>query len=323
MSMEPPNLYEKGVLAELYKQDIRYNRDGSVVSKTRNSKADKKAAMDLAQIEQHSLVLETHIHHDGTHLYSVLVINNHHILELLSKVVEYYPEVPILRSAGLRIKSPFELLFRHWDALEDLYQSDSLDDQQSMQLNLLLKVLNDICGNDRKTLRSHTEAGHISYEYLWSIFKPGCLVYSTENDQLSRLKDTIYYSNPHGEQGPYFELNLLQTNYNTSIGRELREQYIFKSEIPHMIEIIHLKHYPVQYMDEHERKSMMDRLTDRGKRSLELGYYSRPIALMHYEGSAAVLRNPPLEFYSAKESEYYGKFIRRMVRQSCYCLAPL
>lgn len=303
---------KKGVLAELYKQDLHHDKEGGLISKNRTGKPDKRAIQELAAIEQHSLVLESHYNHERGLEHQELVINNSDILEILTKVVKYHPEISSFQSPGTRIRSPFKPLYWHWDELKEHASSEELEDEKLMQLNLLLKVLEETCGPDHIATQLQVTTGYINFAFLWSIFEYGSLVYVPKIDQLWRVKDTLY---DEDNRGRYLLLTLLRTNYNEEIGREEGWKIIREGELgANMTQITRLQIFPIKYMEQHKREALVDRMITRGKRSLELGFNSARVSTMRYDGCLQMLKPPPKSYYSDERDNYYvGKFIPQMV----------
>ena len=133
------------------------------------------------------------------------------IRSALQEVLESYPGVtPELDN--MSFDAPFEPLFHRWDALQKVCKDHNNTDTRK-HARILRDVLEPEFELHFNTLTECRKHGVITFKTLWTIFKPGELLYSTDGGEecVTRLKEAFY-----GEDWgvPYFELSVEHVDWD-------------------------------------------------------------------------------------------------------------
>ncbi|KAI0834815.1 P-loop containing nucleoside triphosphate hydrolase protein [Hypoxylon sp. FL0890] len=162
---------------------------------------------DEAESRRHALLIRMRRNHgDGKPmiLHSI-VIQSSYLKSILGEVFREYSGITTTLKK-LVFKAPFHCFFYEWDRLEKVI-SEIEDPVGKSHARLLKRIL-------RRELRETislsvdlNQNGVITYDYLWTIFKPGIDIYTFEDgyDRIYRLQKTLYVS---GLGGQYFQLTV-------------------------------------------------------------------------------------------------------------------
>ena len=241
---------------------------------------------------------------------TTLQVNSPHLLRIFKSIVEYYPAIPADYNVPFQMESPFQMLFHHWDELHATLDKDDLGDEARMHLNLLLGFMKAELGPSKERVSSMLKAGAISFSTLWTIFRPGCLVY-TEMDShpwLLRLEKTAYEESK--VRGKFLEVHCTYTDYDgESYGQatnviNIYQKRLFAAENPSKITQL-----PVFPLDWHEGEGLQEQLAERGARFLSI----RGVQVRAYNGLARYLKEPPYSWYDPDMGEYPGVWLPHTV----------
>ena len=196
------------------------------------------------------------------------------IKNVLSNILSSYPGVKV-GSKILSFSTPFAPLFHSWqDTLRAA--SDETSTETRSHLKALVDVLKPVFEDHLSELEDCRKTQAVSFPMLWSVFKPGDLVYTQlfEQECVMRLKNS-YMSYPE-----YF----LLCEYIDWDGKEFqrKEHHIhlrcFEGTIPFKdLTAMPLSMHP-------ERLAIKDRLSERGRKFEGL----KGIHFKAYKGSALV-----------------------------------
>lgn len=112
--------------------------------------------------------------HDGEWQVSDITVQSSVLKDFLDEVLIGYPGV-FVRTEHLEFKAPFQPFLHRWDDFLKLEEEASEETQHSIKL--LRDVVEPELSKHIKAAEECREHGYISYENLWTIFKPGTLVY--------------------------------------------------------------------------------------------------------------------------------------------------
>ncbi|KAK1777752.1 P-loop containing nucleoside triphosphate hydrolase protein [Copromyces sp. CBS 386.78] len=200
----------------------------------------------------------------------------------------------------LNINSPFvlrafrDMLIHHWDDL-DAHRRQTSDYDVRSHLNLLFDFMESELGPDYQRLQAMWQKGHITYETLWSVFKPGSLLITFEDGHpwLLRCLRTGY--EVYTGKGPVCHVYGEYTDFdgkpfgNATEGFEIRQKISLNGLHPGPINQLPI--FPVAYWTKDETK--MDELIQiRGEAFKEIG----GVALRYYHGMAKYLKEPPRSY---------------------------
>jgi hypothetical protein len=220
-----------------------------------------------------------------------LEINSPQLLRALKEVIKYYPGQPLIFESQAKIESPFAILYHHMQELEE-YRTSATDEIAKKHVKLLLDYLDSGTGAEARKLASR---GFTTFPLLWSIFKPGELLFKIENGhkRLYWLEKSAYEKGYF--QGEYFQLNCLYTTYDgTQDGKAREDLKIYQqAECPstNALEIIALSVIPLKYHPDPEGVKI--EMSERGKRHEKL----QGLHVMLYDGIFMCLKMPPYTHY--------------------------
>ncbi len=128
-----------------------------------------------------------------------LEIVSRDLWNLLKKLLGHYPSHTFQRDP-VPIYSPYEALVFGWDKLETATEespTDEKDIQARQDLKLLLETISSGSGDSKldkyfKVRESHKEQKSVCFEWLWTLFPPGELVYGKlfqDEDQIFIVQD--------------------------------------------------------------------------------------------------------------------------------------
>jgi hypothetical protein len=250
-----------------------------------------------------------------------LRINSPHLLRALNRKIKYYPSHKLGFEEPVEISSPFALLFHYEHELSE-YKSAIDDEAAKKHLTLLSNYLADQDGAAGTEL---INAGLITFRLLWSLFKPGDLMYTRErgHDRLYWLESTAYGDRPTA--GKYLQLDCSYTAFDEKrLGRARQKLRIYESvecpgSNPVLIESLSVS--PLKcYKGSAEQ--IKNRLSLRGKE-----YEKRKgRRLWEYKGMCMRLKTPPGSYYYDDEDSFSGVWLPhtvstvRQLPQSALCL---
>ncbi|KAG6003254.1 hypothetical protein E4U43_000943 [Claviceps pusilla] len=154
------------------------------------------------------------------------------------------------------------------------------------ELKVLIKYLDKDYAKVKGSLYPMLDSGIISFEYLWALWKPSTLVYSTKYDQaedarvfrvdIAVLQDTIFQGNFYVVEGKYLEFDGKRFGFG-SVAEEI-------PEFQGTRKITSLPFYPLSYHKDESK--VRQTLIERGKKFVSLS----GTHLKDYSGLAYQLR---------------------------------
>jgi hypothetical protein len=241
---------------------------------------------------------------------ATLRVNSPHLLSIFKSIVQYHPAIPADYDVPFQMESPFQMLFHHWDKLHAAQDQGNLGDEARMHLKLLLGFMKADLGPSKERVDSMLKAGAIGFSTLWTIFQPGCLVY-TEKDSypwLLRLEKTAYEENT--TSGKFLEVHCTYTDYDgSSYGQathviNVYQKRLFAAENP--CKITQLPIFPLDWL---EGEDIQERLAERGARFLSI----LGVQVKAYNGLARYLNDPPYSFFHPDMDEFPGVWLPHTV----------
>ncbi|KAI5924920.1 P-loop containing nucleoside triphosphate hydrolase protein [Camillea tinctor] len=249
----------------------------------------------------YAIVLERRYKENNMLESTVLQINSPHLLKIFKSVVRYYPAIPANFNSPFQMKGPFQMLFHYWDELHDQLDNDALGDDARMHLRLLLEFMKTEMGPSKEQLETMLECDVIGFSNMWTIFKPGCLVYTEVNSYpwVLRLEKTAYEENR--QVGKFMEVHCVHTDYDghcygqaTCIIHIIQKQR-FAADNPSKIAELNVK--PFKWV---ETEDMQEKLLERGMRFLGIG----GIQVKAYDGLATYKKDPPSSWYDPNMDKF-------------------
>ncbi|OTA67327.1 P-loop containing nucleoside triphosphate hydrolase protein [Hypoxylon sp. EC38] len=167
----------KEMTCELGLLDEKYNSDGHKEYTKRKPKEDTEN-QDWWKL--YALTETRHYTEDGDYRCTRLRVNPQPLKQLLEDVIVGFPLDPVDAQQEVEFDLPAYCLFFHREKLKEVGKERFKDDEASLgHLKLLLdwidKVHEESFNASRRFHRSDQRP--ISYEHLWTVFKPGCIVH--------------------------------------------------------------------------------------------------------------------------------------------------
>jgi hypothetical protein len=294
-----------GEKCEIRVYTIRSKKDGSQVTTVKDGLDDDPShsgdvpyALVSRRVFNDKNVLEE----------TTLQVNSPHLLRLFKEIIKFYPTVPADFESPFEMTSPFQMLYHYWDDLHQardrMGQED--DDEARMHLSLLLDFMKLELGPDKVRVDNMISNGCITFSFLWTLFCPGSLVYTSVDSHpwLLYLEKTAYEENT--DLGKFLEVHCKYTNHDGSnIGQashmiRIVQKRTFAAYNP--CKVTSLPVFPRQFQKEDE---LDKRLTKRGERFLT----KRGVLVMKYEGLARYLREWRDDFYHPDMDEWPNVWI--------------
>lgn len=300
---------ENGTRCEIKALDERVSESGPELIEKPGQPYDTKLTKPFMD---YALITTRTFDEKHKHIMTTLQINSRPLLGVLKNIVKCYPSFPEHFDEPVSIEAPFPVLYHH---LEDLiqYKETTEDDDARMQIQLLLNYLDTELGESIAKTKRLVAAGCITFPLLWTIFRPGDLIYEGENGhpRLYRLQKTVYDENIR--MGKFMRLTFSYTDCDRgNPGRAQTEVIIYeKLEFRGPAKIDSLSVYPLRFMRGSSQEDLKATLTKRGKGFLEF----QAMQVVQYKGLFLGLKSPPREFYDYEVpiSQYDGVWLPHTV----------
>ncbi|GIZ44352.1 hypothetical protein CKM354_000755200 [Cercospora kikuchii] len=127
---------------------------------------------------QFALCLVRHMSHDNRYVQKTsLQVNSQHLKDILRDTIDSFPGISF-HTKEITIDAPYRVLFHYKDELEAA--GEKLEDEDAIaHLDLLLEFIHEEFKDVIEESDNLREQGLMSYEHLWTIFRPGDLIYGT------------------------------------------------------------------------------------------------------------------------------------------------
>ena len=190
-----------------------------------------------------------------------IIVQSPLLKEALGVVLSDYPGVTT-NLKRLVFKAPFQPFVHRWHKLNEVLSS-STDETTKTHLKLFIEVLHKELKDAISAKDDLVANGVITFEYLWTIFEPGLLVYGTDQG-----KERIYelQSNSYGtDQKLGLDFNRLQSWCVDWDGEKFGSnwEHLSNYEFEGTKAITRLQYFPLHFHP--HKKDLMARLTARGK----------------------------------------------------------
>lgn len=141
------------------------------------------------EIKQHAVLVRRKARHRSSPQsveVDSIVVNSPLIRAALEEIFIDRPGID-LEAAAWTFQAPFELFFHYWDELNGLIVPGDCD--TSLHMEVLVRVLSPVLEGSLNLSKSLVSDGLITFELIWSIFRPGQIVYcrATREDDAERL----------------------------------------------------------------------------------------------------------------------------------------
>jgi hypothetical protein len=238
---------------------------------------------------------------------TTLEVNSPQLLDVLKKVITYYPGETLDFNRKFTIEDPFMILIHHRNELRE-YREMTEDMTVKMHIALLLDYLAAEAGPKGVEINEMIESGTITFPLLWMIFKPGDLVcqYSNGHTRLFQVRRHGY--GEHRAGGKYLDISCSFVSYDgmkvgiASDKLRIWDRKEFFGLFP--ASITSLSVFPIKFLESTERANTLEAMAQRGERYLAI----KEMCVMQYHGLYLYLRRPPWDFYN-EQADYDGTFL--------------
>lgn len=127
-----------------------------------------------------ALCLVRHMAGDHKHPHvskTSLQVNSQHLKDILKDTIESYPGVSFA-TKDVTIDKPYRVLFHYRQELENAGKELEDDSEALQHLELLLDFIHEEFQDAIEETDNLLEQGMINYQHLWTIFKPGSIIYA-------------------------------------------------------------------------------------------------------------------------------------------------
>ena len=296
-----------GQKCEIRTWQERYRKDGrqEIVAK------DSLYEEDLDKDKPYAIVVREVFTDKNVLDHTIVQINSAQLLKTFREVIKSYPTVPTDFESPFEMESPFRMLYHYWDDL-DIYRRSVSDDITRMHLNLLFDFMKAELGPDKDRCEGMIRKNQISFEKLWTIYRPGDLQYTVENGHpwILKMEKTAYEENV--KKGKWLEVHCTYTDYDgTDIGQAAHIIHIYQKRnfaAGNPAIITDLRIFPCKFLQGH--RDLEAKLLERGTRFLEL----QGVLVRDYDGLAQYVKDPPTGFYDPEMGEWPAVWLPYTVR---------
>ncbi|KAL8647692.1 MAG: hypothetical protein Q9210_005401 [Variospora velana] len=207
------------------------------------------------------------------------------LADILRDSLKHYPDFP-LHDRLMSFSAPFNCFVHNWTKLQA--KADGDGDKQSTASKDLKQLLEHISATAELTpyfqdLHPAKNSKKINFQFLWTIFPPGCLIYSKPvmgEDQVLLLQ--LADENKLEDSG---KKGLILTCWAYDWNGETFNRVAYDLEIESFDDAKHinmLDHYPLEY--HRELKKVRSDLIERGKKYRNLCVPESGVQLFDYDG---------------------------------------
>lgn len=108
---------------------------------------------------------------------TTLEVNSPHLKSILRSVIRYYPGIMLnTKSTSLDMPCPAPFFFRH--GLKKAGEKLAPGTEASIHFSLLFQSIEQRFGQTVTETANLRDQALISFEYLWTIFQPSCIIFS-------------------------------------------------------------------------------------------------------------------------------------------------
>ena len=229
-----------------------------------------------------------------------MTIHSKKLLNALRSVVSYYPGYSLLGDE-FEVYEPYRILYHHRKDLraykdnQPSWHSELYRKECNEHIDILLDFLDHRYG---KALQDEEERWArptpvCTFEYLWLLFKPGEICYSTEEDEINPYitQQVMHYGGLVGNKAVKYQIETWNINYDGyQMGRCSKDVWLIPFDGEK--EIKSLKYHPADFHTEsqetveiHGGMTLYQRLVERGRRFWDLA--RKPASYQEYNGESA------------------------------------
>ena len=123
---------------------------------------------------------------------TTLQVNSEALKDLLHEIIGYYPGQSF-STTDVNVDFPAHALYHYRPELTAALEREDLTADERAHLRILLDFISDHFADEIKDGDNLREQGLVSYKHLWTIFKPGSLIFGSMNGQQRVFRLSSYY----------------------------------------------------------------------------------------------------------------------------------
>ncbi|KAK5167771.1 uncharacterized protein LTR77_007470 [Saxophila tyrrhenica] len=234
-----------------------------------NEQFDPKADLSKTRratsiLDPYCMVVTRRFNPQGELVDTILEIQAAGLVRLIRDLVSYYPDDSFRVGDTIKFDDPPKLLYYYRKELAECKSRLDVPDLTKTHISFALNFLHAHLGARMRQSDEFLAAGMIRFTDLWMLFKPGCLMYHRDTEQLLSLrKGQIAES----RCGPVFALTCHGVDYDgEKIGKVESTLQITAFENPRMLSSLSV--LPLDHCDDPE--AIKAKVLTRAKRFLEL-----------------------------------------------------
>ncbi|KAH9808825.1 P-loop containing nucleoside triphosphate hydrolase protein [Teratosphaeria destructans] len=182
---------EGGMQAQIKYIDKRYTDKGQVYYA---ETVEEDIPEQVNWWNKFAICLVRHLDSSGKYVKRIcLQINSQHLKDLLKTTIDQYPGVSF-QTKDITIQKPYHVLFHYRHELEAA--GKDFEGEAAEHLKLLIDFINEEFAETMEESNNLVEQGLINYSHLWTIFRPGVMVYAPAFGQprAFKLQSYVYQS---------------------------------------------------------------------------------------------------------------------------------
>lgn len=184
-------------------------------------------------------------------------VNSRHLKSILKETISGYPGLSF-ESSKLMIDAPYHALYHYKDELANA-MSTLVDEEALSHLSLLVDFIHETFKETISETKHLIAQGLISYEYLWTILRPGVIIYTSMMGQ-DRAVKLCSYRTSHQPPGLKLDCEFIDFDGTTFGTRDvMRFVPSYKVAVP----ICTLPAYPITF--HYDVPGLEQRLVERGR----------------------------------------------------------
>ena len=308
MAIKSPDVTDVGRKCEIRALEQRISKKGEVEVVVRSDYQISDVDPDTA----YCLVVKRVFKKDGTLNKVLLTINSPQLLATLKRICGDYHSHPCTFDLPVQMQGPFTDLYHYWDELEE-YHMNTEDDVTRMHLSLLISFMRHEMGHERAEVSDMVSKGVITFLKLWTLFKPGEVMFTSERGHpwLLKLEKTAYEES--SKTGRRFEVHCTHTvqdgarlaQYRKKI--DIFEKQTLAGDTPCPINALPV--HPFRFVPD---ACVQSELEQRGEECEQI----LGVLNVYHDGMAEYQRTPPSDFFHPQMASWELAWLPFTVRFS-------
>jgi hypothetical protein len=154
-----------------------------------------------ARWTKYALCVTRYMSEDGKRVQKVVVnINSQHLKDLLKEAVGSYPGVN-LDTKDITLTQPCRLLYHYFDEIKEYGEKFEAASEAAAHYQVLVNHIQEEFGETIQEAHNLREQGVMSYQHLWTVFKPKTIAFARVLGQVQAFRTGLAL--PVWSESPY------------------------------------------------------------------------------------------------------------------------